>query len=85
MIAAAGRLVRVAQNCLPAYGTDVRGVEITRLTPTDYAERPLAGPPLAAPGNRGWNSQGMHHLATAASSAESWLAVTDGWRMEAAS
>ena len=83
VIAADGRLVRVAQNCLPAYGTDVRGVEITRLTPTDYAEQPLAGPPLAAPGERGWNAWGMHHLAVAPSSAGSWLAATDGWRMEA--
>jgi hypothetical protein len=77
--------VRVAQTCLPAYGTDVRGVEITRLTPTDYAERPLAGPPLAAAGNRGWNSQGMHHLAIAPTVDGRWLAATDGWRMEAAS
>lgn len=82
VIAADGRLVRLAQNCLPAYGTDVRGVEITRLASTDYAERPLAGPSLLRPAGRGWNAHGMHHLAAARAPLGSWLAATDGWRLE---
>ena len=75
-------LVRLAQNCLPAYGTDVRGFEILRLTGSEYAERPLPGPPLTGPSGRGWNARGMHHLAAARGPAGSWLAAVDGWRTE---
>jgi hypothetical protein len=82
VIATDGRLVRLAQNCRPAYGTDVRGVEIVRLSPSDYDERPLPGPPLAGPSGHGWNACGMHHLAVARSPDGSWLAAVDGWRME---
>jgi len=82
VIAADGRLVRLAQNCVPAYGIDVRGVEIARLTASDYEERPLAVPPLVGPSDRGWNARGMHHLAAVQRGDGSWLAAVDGWRME---
>lgn len=36
-----GRLVRPAQNCGPSYGAEVAFREITALSPTRYAERPL--------------------------------------------
>lgn len=84
VIAVDGRLVRLAQNCLPTYGTEVRALEVVTLSPRDYADRPLA-PPLAGPSGRGWNALGMHHLAVARRADGSWLAAVDGWRLEGAS
>ncbi len=77
-----GRLVRLAQNCAPTYGTDVRGIDVTRLSPSHYDEQPLPGPPLVGPSGRGWNGCGMHHLAAVRRPDGSWLAAVDGWRME---
>ncbi|MFM9058059.1 MAG: hypothetical protein ACKOSQ_02840 [Planctomycetaceae bacterium] len=81
IVATGGRLVRFAQNCGPAYGTDVRGCEIVRLTVTDYEERPLTAGPILGPG-RGWNSGGMHHVDPVEVAPGRWLAAVDGWRME---
>ena len=81
IVATGGRLVRFAQNCRPAYGTDVRALEIVRLTVDDYAERPLTAAPILGPGT-GWNSGGMHHVDPVEVAAGRWLAAVDGWRME---
>jgi hypothetical protein len=72
--------VRFAQNCAPAYGTDVRAFIIEELTPAAYRERPAAGDPLFGPAGRGWNAAGMHHV-DAHPAADGWLAAVDGWRM----
>lgn len=82
VVASDGRLVRLAQNCTPAYGTDVRGMEILALTPGDYAERPLAAHRLLGPSGQGWNACGMHHLAATRRADGTWLAAVDGWRLE---
>lgn len=82
VIAIDGRLVRLAQNCTPDYGTDVRGMEILALTPREYAERPLAGHRLLGPSGSGWNARGMHHLAATRTADGMWLAAVDGWRLE---
>lgn len=81
LVAAGGRLVRFAQNCRPAYGTDVRALEIVRLTIEEYEERPLAAGPILGPGT-GWNAGGMHHVDPVEVAAGRWLAAVDGWRME---
>ena len=81
IVAHDGRLVRFAQNCLPAYGTDVRALEILTLSTTDYAERPLVAGPLLGPGT-GWNAGGMHHADPVNIGGGRWLAAVDGWRME---
>ena len=81
IVAADGRLVRFAQNCRPAYGTDVRALEILTLTPDAYAERPLAAGPILGPGT-GWNAGGMHHVDPVCLGPGRWLAAVDGWRME---
>lgn len=49
IVAADGRLLRFAQNCGPAYGTDVRVREIVRLTPQEYEERPHGPGPVLGP------------------------------------
>ena len=84
VIAAEGRLVRLAQNCVPAYGIDVRGAEILALSPDGYAERPLTASPLVGPSGQGWNDRGMHHLAAARRPDGTWLVAVDGWRLEEA-
>jgi hypothetical protein len=73
-----GRLVRFAQVCSPRYGGGVRAFEITRLTPSEYAERPVARPPLrpAAPG--AWNSSAVHHLCAHRVDGGRWIAAMDG-------
>jgi len=81
IVSADGRLVRFAQNCRPAYGTDVRAFEILTLTATDYLERPLGDVPLLGPGS-GWNAGGMHHVDPVGLAPGRWLAAVDGWRME---
>jgi hypothetical protein len=77
-----GRLIRFAQNCDPAYGTDVRAFEITSLTPTTYSERPLGRVPLLGPGDSEWNQCGMHHVDPHSLDADHWIACVDGWRLE---
>ncbi len=73
-----GGLVRYAQVCTPRYGSGVRAFEITRLTPEEYAERPAAAPPLAAPDPEEWNGAAMHHVSAVALGDGTWLAAVDG-------
>ena len=74
-----GRLVRWAQCAHPPYGSDVRAVEITRLTVDDYLEREIGGNPVLAGSRRGWNSRGMHHLDAHRLGDGWWIAAVDGW------
>jgi hypothetical protein len=79
VIAVDERIYRFAQNCDPEYGRDVRAVEITRLSRSDYREQPLGGPPILGPAGQGWNSLGMHHLDASRLAGGTWLAAGDGW------
>mgnify|MGYP001125191281 CR=1 FL=1 len=74
-----GRLYRFAQDCRFRYGVMVRPVEITRLSPTEYAERPIEEP-ILGPGE-GWNRGGMHHVDAHRLPDGRWVAVVDGWRV----
>jgi hypothetical protein len=71
-------LVRYTQDCALRYGSRVRAFEVTHLTPTVYAERAIAAPPLqdAAPG--AWNSAAMHHVDAHCLEDGQWLACVDG-------
>lgn len=82
IIAADGRLFRFAQNCRPAYGTDVRVREIVRLTTNEFVEQPLGTGPVLGPALAGWNAGGMHHVDPLPLAHSRWLAAVDGWRME---
>lgn len=79
VVSVEGRLVRWAQGGHPTYGSDVRAVEITRLTPDEYGERELGGNPVLAGSRRGWNSRGMHHLDAHPLGDGRWIAAVDGW------
>jgi hypothetical protein len=78
-----GRLVRLAQDCRPSYGSAVRAFEITRLTRRDYAEEEAAESPVLAAGAEEWNRAGMHHAEPHRRSAGGWIACVDGCRGEA--
>jgi hypothetical protein len=71
------RVVRYAQNCRPAYGTDVRAFEITELTRQRYLEKPIGVEPVLAPSGRGWNARGMHHVDPHDWKGQ-WIAAVDG-------
>jgi len=74
-----GRPVRFAQNCSPKYGTEVRAFEVTELSVTTYAERPMAQNPILGPSGSGWNRHGMHHLDAHLLEDGQWIACADGW------
>lgn len=73
-----GTLFRVAQDSEGRYGRAVVGFEITELTPTQYAEKPLEGTLLSA-GPHEWNSAGMHHLDAVLLDGR-WRVAVDGHR-----
>jgi hypothetical protein len=77
-----GKPIRLAQNCCPNYGTDVRAFEITELTAASYREREVVNNPILRPGSSGWNRDGMHHIDAHRLEDGRWLACVDGWWME---
>ncbi|MDO9119190.1 MAG: hypothetical protein Q7U39_14615 [Nitrospira sp.] len=80
MVRVDGRPVRFAQKCFPDYGTEVRAFEITELSRTTYAERPLGQGSILGPGGTGWNQHGMHHVDAHRLDNGQWIASVDGWR-----
>jgi hypothetical protein len=72
-------LVRYAQDSYPHYGTQVRTLEITELTPTSYREREVDGSPVLKPSGSDWNGSGMHHIDPHLMDDGQWLACVDGW------
>lgn len=84
------RLYRVAQNVdppsewLPAPVTNVDPLmvwayEVTTLTPTEYAERPVRDAPILRPDGSGWNEKAMHHYDVHLRDDGSWIASVDGF------
>jgi hypothetical protein len=71
------RLVRLAQDDAPSYGRAVRAFEITELSPSTYAERPLAPDPLLGQGPHWWNGSRKHHVDAAPAAPGRLLAVVD--------
>lgn len=74
-----GRAFRFAQNCRPAYGTQVRAFEITRLNSREYEEKPVGPDPLLGPSGAGWNADGMHQIDAHRIRGGRWIAAVDGW------
>jgi hypothetical protein len=75
------QIIRFAQNCSVQYGTDVRAIEVTRLTKTQYEERSPSNEPLLGPSDHGWNAGGMHHIDAMQLGDDDWLAAVDGWEV----
>jgi hypothetical protein len=76
-----GRILRFAQCDRPVYGKSVRAFEVTGLSPSRYAERPVGPDPLLAGSGAGWNAGGMHHV-DPLPDAHGVIAAVDGWRLD---
>ena len=76
-----GKLYRLAQDCVPTYGYQVRAFEITDLSPTTYAEKMVETPLIKASG-QGWNADAMHHVDAHQIGKDRWIAAVDalGWQ-----
>src|SRR2546421_1420877 len=73
------RVIRFAQDCVPAYGTQLRAFEISELTADSYIEEEHPSSPVLKPGSDGWNGQGMHHVDPHMTSDGHWIACVDGF------
>jgi hypothetical protein len=73
------KMIRLAQNCKPAYGSQVRAFEITKLSTTSYAEKELPESPVLTGSGSGWNRMGMHQLDAHQIGTNKWMASVDGW------
>jgi hypothetical protein len=72
-----GKLHRFTQDCAPHYGMRVFAFEITRLSRTHYAEKPVSETPVVTSSGTGWNSLGMHHVDAHFIDGR-WIAAVDG-------
>lgn len=77
-----GRLWRFAQDATAQYGTAVYAVAIEKLTRSEYEERPVGQEPLLAGAGAGWNAGGMHHI-DLHKLGNRWIAMVDGWELQA--
>jgi len=75
-----GKVWRMAQNCFPRYGTDIRHYEVTKLTTTEYVEQEAGEFPLIKAGMFSWAELGMHHYDPQPYLAgdEKWMVAVDG-------
>ena len=73
-------ILRFAQDCSTDYGSGVRALQITTLTPTEYAEHELTSNPILRATGNGWCSGGMHHVDAHHLPGGAWIACVDGWR-----
>jgi hypothetical protein len=71
-------IIRFAQDCFPAYGTQLRAFEVTELTPSTYVEKESSKSPVLSANGQGWNRTGMHHVDAHLLKDGRWLACVDG-------
>lgn len=71
------RLYRLAQDCEPRYGNQLRAFEIITLSQDDYEERPHEHSVLT-PGTTAWNNVGMHHCDPHRLAEGRWRGYVDG-------
>jgi hypothetical protein len=83
----AGRLIvvdntpiRFAQDVYPVYGSKVYAFAITKLTTTEYEERPVSERAVLEAGSDRWNRHGMHHVDAHQRPDGSWIACVDGFQ-----
>ncbi len=74
------RIFRFAQDDLPIYGKQIRMLEITEITTTNYKEKEITESPLLKASGNGWNEKGMHHVDPHQIDGKKWIACVDGYR-----
>ena len=79
MVQFEGKLYRLAQDCDPRYGSQLRAFEITRLSTTEYQEKAVEHNPILQPSGTGWNRLGMHHLNPHEIAPGYWIGCVDGF------
>lgn len=73
-----GNPIRLAQDCMPRYGTQLRAFEISQLSAQRYAEQESRISPVLGASGAGWNCFGMHHLDAHLLDDGRWIACVDG-------
>jgi hypothetical protein len=71
-------LYRYAQDGIPNYGSKIWAFRITELSRERYREEQVAGGPIIEPGQKGWNSRGMHTIDAHQQENGQWVALVDG-------
>lgn len=74
-----GRLIRLAQVGVPAYGHRLQAFVVDELSVDRYRETPLSDGPVLGPGSEAWNCGGMHHMDAHCIGPGRWIACVDGW------
>ena len=77
-----GRVVRFAQDCYPIYGSQLRGFDISQLTPTTYREQEAVESPILKGSGSSWNRLGMHTIDPHLIGKRRWIACVDGLTRE---
>jgi hypothetical protein len=76
-----GKIFRYTQDGEGFYGNQVRAFEITNLTTTTYAEKPVKDNPIIQGSGDGWNEIGMHTIDPHRLAQNQWIACVDGYRI----
>jgi len=76
------KLIRIAKDDFPEYGSTVCTFEIIKLNTEEYKEKELENNPLLEGSGSGWNSFGMHQLSAHKISDNEWIACVDGKRFK---
>ena len=79
VVVVGGMPIRFAQDVYPVYGASVSAFAITKLTATEYEERPASDRPILSAGSERWNLHGMHHVDAHQRPDGSWIACVDGF------
>lgn len=75
-----GRLYRVAQDCAPCYGYQVRVLEIVELSEFEYREIEIRQSPVLSPDILRWADWGTHHFDPHfLPGSQKWLVAIDGY------
>lgn len=79
---ACGSLYRIAQDCEPNYGNQIRAFLIESLTSKTFKETELSTSPILSAGDFPWATDGMHHLSSEpfGIGTNQWLIAFDGYK-----
>jgi hypothetical protein len=74
------RVYRLAQDCEPTYGAQLKAFEVTMLTENTYEEKPYNFNPILKGHGKGWARHGMHQLDLLQLDNGKWVGCVDGYK-----